>query len=242
MKHQDQKNSFPLENLIPLTRARKEFFSLTDDVFEKSRRFILTDRGEPKAALLPVRYALSAYHEDTVGGASIVSDVPNSYGHTPKHTPFRYDAHSEYRVDFAGRDIVRARLTIHLMEDFGYPESSILIGHSFPLSGNHYIETDVLVHDSYGNVLLVFFVAPQSQFEENRSEIIKDMFRFTRSLSERGQHKLRFVGYYTRYAKVHTPRNDRVEIIDCKCYPTKHIWESAQCPIIETIPLYRDLL
>jgi len=244
MKKPPEKHPFPIENLVPVTRARREFFSLTDEVFEKQRRFILTDRGAPKAALLPVSDALAAYRNDRpAGGASIVSDVAGRYGKSSPPIPasFCCDGRTETAIDFSGRDIIRAWLTVRLIEQHNYPENSILIGYSLPISGNHYIETDVLVHDHRGNALLVFLVSTQSQFEENRPEAIEDIFRLAHSLRSKGQCHMQFAGYYTRCAKIPSPRSDRVEIINCKQYPTKKAWESARCPTQDTIPLYRDL-
>lgn len=41
-----------MKNVIPVTEARKNIFSLVDDVDKKRSRFLLTDRGRAKAVIM----------------------------------------------------------------------------------------------------------------------------------------------------------------------------------------------
>lgn len=44
----------PSSHILSVTDARKQLFSLTDSVVEQRSAYLLTDRGRPKAVLMPV--------------------------------------------------------------------------------------------------------------------------------------------------------------------------------------------
>lgn len=46
--------NIPAKHILSITDARRQLFSLTDAVYGKNSTFVLTERGKPKAVLMPV--------------------------------------------------------------------------------------------------------------------------------------------------------------------------------------------
>lgn len=241
---------FPLENIIPITRARKEFFTLTDNVLTKSARYIITDHGVPKALLLPLCDSVRFF-----GGASIAADLPstseiseNAHGKYSEQTAqfhsffvadgWRDDTHSEASI----KDIVRSQLAVRLIEKYGYPEKRIIIGCSVPVSNNHFVEIDILAHNGVGQALSLFIVTDISQFENGKDMAIDDLFTLVQALREQGQHAISLIGYYTREKKKESSPDEHMLLIDCRKYPTRRAWESARQPTLPKISDYKNIL
>lgn len=255
MKHkpkntQSTHSQLPLENIIPITRARREFFVLTDNVLTRSARYVITDHGIPKAMLLPISDSVRFF-----GGASIAADIPRntdapvdmrakySGRNTRFHSFFvsdgwRDDTHSNASM----KDIVRSQLVIRLIERYQYPEESIVIGCSIPVSNNHFIEADVLAHDGQGQVIALFIVTNASQFENGKEAALDDLFALSKAICAQGQQTLSLIGYYTREKRNGTSPDERMILIDCQKYPTRRAWESARQPTLSEIPSYKNLL
>lgn len=232
------------ERIIPITRARREFFTLTDNVLRKSARYIITDHGAPKAALLPV--------SDAFNGASLVADTPNrkdakkTIWNCPPRTVFPSffvaDGWSDATHGEVNKDVVRSQLIVRLMEQNAFPGERLVIGCSVSVSNNQFIEADVLAHDGQGHVLAVFIVTEISLFDDNRDQAIDDLFALIGSLREQHALSLCFGGYYARGKNTGTLPQERFLFIDCRLYPTRLAWESAGAPVHEDIPNYADIL
>lgn len=238
---------FSLEKIIPITRARREFFTLTDNVLRKSARYIITDHGSPKAALLPVSEVFHLFD-----GASLAADTPSSgnTGKSPRTCQPRtlfpsFSVADGWRDDTRGganKDIVRSQLTVRLMEKNAFPGEKLIVGCSVSVSDNQFIEADILAHDGQGHVLAIFIVTELSRFDDNRNRAIDDLFALIGSLREQHTASLRLGGYYARGKNTNAPSQERFSLIDCRLYPTRLAWESAGAPTLKDIPTYIDLL
>jgi len=238
---------FSLEKIVPITRARREFFTLTDNVLQKSARYIITDHGAPKAALLPVGEAFRFFD-----GASLAADVPSqeSIKKTPRNCQSRallssFSVADGWRDDTSGgvsKDIVRSQLVVRLMEETSFPGEKLLVGCSISVSDNRFVEADILAHDGQGHVLAIFIVTEISRFDDNRDRAIDDLFVLIGSLRKEHSASLRLGGYYARGKNAAMPTKERFLLIDCRLYPTRLAWESAGSPTFEDIPTYASLL
>lgn len=242
--------ALPLENIVPITQARREFFILTDNVLTRSARYVITDHGVPKAMLLPVSDSIQC-----VGGASIAADMPREQDVPPgmrtkypgRDTRFhsffvadgwRNDTHSTASM----KDIIRSQLVVYLIERYRYPEESIIIGCSVPVSNNHFIEADILAHNSRGQVISLFIVTHASQFESGKDIALDDLFALSKAIYAQGQRTLSLIGYYMHEKRDAASPHERMILIDCRKYPTRRAWESAGNPTLSEIPSYESLL
>jgi len=244
------RSHFPIENIVPITRARREFFVLTDNVLTKSARYVITDHGIPKAMLLPISDSVRFF-----GGASIAADMPGdtgiSAGMRTKYSERDARFHSFFVADgwrdnthsnASLKDIIRSQLVVHLIERYQYPEERIIIGCSIPVSNNHFIEADVLAHNGEGQILSLFIVTDTSRFESEKEAALDDLFALSKALYAQGQRALSLIAYYTREKRKETPLNERMILIDCRKYSTRRAWESALQPTLSEISSYGSLL
>lgn len=182
-------NIMNIQNIVPITRARKEIFSITDAVQEKNTVYILTEHGKPKVVILsPHRYS-----QYTSPLPWMVQDAPDEQYCASPPSRFRREQKSILHdsllstEDRRGRvsetqnakELAKAQLYVILIQKYHYPARVVLLDQYVRIGNyqsNRYIEADIIVTHRDGNPKIICITAPFQKYKTLKMQSIKELF------------------------------------------------------------------
>lgn len=229
--------TFALKRVIPITQARRDLFAITTAVKTRGVRYIITENGRPKAAMVP----LADVERLAAGGASIAADAPLvGYGGMSARPAAVWcvgDAvgGTQHRR-YATKEITRSRLSVSLIEKYGYGLERLAIGHYVQITDSRYIEADLIVHDGDGAAQMVFMVVPPQMLAEQLATAIDDLYQVAAILAVQGQTGIRYLVCYAYDATRAAGARERAVVIDYRRYASIAAWRAAASPTTTVIP------
>lgn len=172
------------KNILSVTEARKNIFTLVEKVEKNKTSFILTERGRAKAALIPIdmfdrkmanageaKKRFSFSHGRIVTGFTAPVWLVQDGCHNGYQRTF-LDAWEEERA------YARSILYVKLVEEFGFAPKQIEIGYHVELlapEGKRHMEIDLIVTNEEGQPIMVCIIMPLKSTvkeQENTAELL----------------------------------------------------------------------
>lgn len=234
------------KSMLSLTQARKEIFSIADQVQEDDNHVTLTERGVPRAVIISAdRFERLIRHHS---GSSRLADSPLA-GYGQRHVfPGTFVIRDDSRVVYlSGRDqdlrkkeedLIKAQLFVKLIENLKYPMVFLELCRYVRVGGKdsrHYVEADIILNDRNGNVVSIFEVSTFSGYEDNMDEIVSDLFALAQALS--WSKKPQNLIYYSRKF-TNGKAEEKISVINYCKFNTFTSWKKAGRPCGIKIPLY----
>jgi len=173
---------------LPITEARKNIFSIAEEVQKPDVYYTLTERGIPKAVVLSAeRFELLVEKKEKDW---MLSDKPSGFFSNNSHrfpkilvirdeSKIVYLSDDDHDLKYREEALIKSQLYIDLIEKYKYPLSLVEIGRYVKVGGKEskrYIEADVIINDKRGNVRMIFEVSPFKDFENNLDRVVADLF------------------------------------------------------------------
>lgn len=233
---------------IPISEARKNIFSIAEEVQNPNVHYTLTERGRPKIVILSAEKFefLSDQKEDNL----ILADK-SAQGYSfanPKvfsKVMIVRDASRIVYLDQDDRDLkhkeeelVKAHMFVKLIEKYKYPFHLIEMGRYVkvgPKESKRYIEADIIINDPRGNVRMIFESSLFINFEENTDKVVADLFDLAYAAT--WVKKPQYLVYFSISCKG-GPCKEKVLTIDYTKFNTFAAWKKAGRPAEKEIPTY----
>ena len=254
---------------LSISEARKNFFSIADEVQSPDTYYTLTERGRPKAVIVSAdrfEALVNQQNIQTVRAISAGSDIIQEQGWVLRESPKRKygdtfpkenevfilkEAPKVLYVDrkvsgdlYQAKELAKAQLYIELIEKYRYPLYLVEVGRCVKVGGTgsrRYTEADVIISGNSSNMLLLFSVAAMSAYEEHKESAIKELFELADALEYDGSRlETRLVYYSLSYEKTGVKR--KCMVISYNDYPSYDAWVAAGKPSSPKIPLYQSFI
>lgn len=251
---------------VSVSEGRSKIFSIVDEVQKPGTYYTLTERGKPKAVVLSAEEFEKVMEEKTkdffdslcrsrgnsFGWESVLTDeISRGYGREKRKisgSPLVLRDGSEDVYSLAGNGslkrkeegYIKSLLHVELIEKYNYPFNLIELGKYVQIGGERkrYTEADIIVKDRFGNVKIVFEVAPFGDYEKNRDRVTKDLFdlavNFSR-INEPGRSPEQLV-YFSQTRK-NGGVKEKILVIDFDKFKSFSAWEKAGKPAGRKIPV-----
>ncbi len=232
---------------LSITSARKNIFSIAEEVQENGVYYTLTERGYPKAVVLSAK-KFELLLSDKKGEFKLSDGAERRYASQlfAKTLIIRDESRVVYlsgdnqRTKEQEEGLVRAQLYVELIEKYKYPLGLVELGRYVkvgPKDGRRYIEADVIVNCERGNVKMIFEVSAFSDFEEKADSVVCDLFDLADSLS--WMKKPEYLIHFSRNCGKNEIK-EKVMVIDCAKFNTFFAWKKAGRPAENKIPKFQD--
>lgn len=239
------------KTILSITEARKKIFAIAKDVQNSQSSYIFTERGRPKiAALSADRYETLVREKQS--GRFILAD--NGYFRSNQtqgqifpgtliirdESRVVYLSGSDQNEKYLEEGLIKAQLYIQLIEKYGYPLRFVEYGRYIkigPKETKRYIEADIIINDSKGNVRMIFEVSPFDDYEKNMDKIVSDLFSLAESVS--WIKKPEYLIYFSRRAKNGIVR-EKIKVVDCSRFNTFASWKKSGRLGEEKIPIFAE--
>lgn len=237
-----------IANTVPISEARKNIFSIAEEVQNPNVHYTLTERGRPKIVILSAEKFefLSSQKEDHM----ILADK-SAQGYSfanPKvfsKVMIVRDASRIVYLDQDDRDLkhkeeelVKAHMFVKLIEKYKYPFHLIETGRYVkvgPKESKRYIEADIIINDLSGNVRMIFESSLFADFEENTDKVVADLFDLAYAAT--WIKKPLYLVYFSISCKG-GPCKEKSLTIDYTKFNTFAAWKKAGRPTEKEIPMY----
>lgn len=233
------------KNTISVTQARKEIFTITQQVQRGGGHFTLTERGVPKAVLLSLE-SFEKLLEGNKGQLILADGNKAAYGSEIAKFPGTLIIRDESRVVYLSEkdretktkeeSLVKAQLFIELIEVCKYPIDSIELGRYVRIGkgqSRRYIEADAIINDANGNVKMIFEVGFYGDYEKNLDIIVEDLFDLAEALS--WVKKPQWLVYFSRKCS-NGKVQEKILVVDYLQFNTFAAWKKAGRPGTAKIP------
>lgn len=234
------------KNLISVTEARKNIFAITESVQKSDTHYTLTERGIPTAVIISAERFEKML--DGKKGFVLADGNRNSYHNNFPKFPGTLIIRDESRIVYLSAEdqeiksreesLIKAQLYIELIETYKIPLNLIEIGRYVRIGkkqSRRYIEADVIINDSNGNVKMIFEVSCFGDYEKNADIIIEDLFDLADSLS--WVKKPQFLVYFSRKC-VNRQVKEKILVVDYTKFNTFAAWKKAGRPGSDKIPKF----
>jgi prevent-host-death family protein len=251
---------------LSISEARKNFFSIADEVQSPDVYYTLTERGRPKAVIVSAdRFEALVNQQNiqavrAISGQSIAEkgwllrEAPKrKYGDTfPKENEvfILKEAPKVLYVDrkvpgdlYQAKELAKAQLYVELIEKYKYPLYLVEVGRCVKVGGpesRRYTEADIIVSGSSSNMLLLFSVAAFSVYEEHEESALRELFGLAEALSYGAGLRTRLV-YYTRSHDASGTKR-KCMVVSYEDHPSYDAWEKSGRPSSKKIPTYGSFL
>jgi prevent-host-death family protein len=221
------------KNILSLTEARKNIFSLVDEVNKENTTFILTEHGRAKAALISIalfdrisdssskkrvpQFPQSFFVKNSVSAPVWMVRDGDEVGYQRDST----DAWEEERA------YARSILYVTLVEKFKHEPQRIEVGHHVELSsssGSQHFEIDLIVSDQGGNPFMVCMLIPWTATLKEQEEAIRLFYLLIENVDITAKPSW-LVGFSYEYKN--KKGQSRAFVIDYKKYPTFALWQAG---------------
>ena len=221
------------KNILPLTEARKNIFTLVDEVEKEEKSFILTERGRAKAALIPItlfdRFSeLSSQHVRrtySLPGALVQSlQAPVWIARDGCEQGYQRKSESEWVEEKA---YAQSILYVKLVEQFGYEPRQIEVGHPVELissEGTQHFELDLVVRDKEGWPTILCVLIPWAAVLPEQDKAIWFLYTSAEAMGI-GRSLSWLVGFSHQCQQ--KKGKSRAFVIDFKKYPTFALWQAG---------------
>lgn len=252
-----------IKTTLPISKARKDIFSIAEKVQKADIYYTLTERGRPKAVILSAKKfeslmekKASNFIKSIIGKSNDLSSFEYvladkaRQGYENRKDVFskafilRDDSIKTYSpkgtrdLKYREDEYIKSLLYVELIEKYRYPLNLVELGRYVRTNGGErkrYIEVDIMVNDKNRDAEIIFEVTAFSDYEKSRDKIIQDLFDIAEVVNWGG--KLKQLVYYSR-----TRENDilreKVMVIDYKKYKNFASWKKAGIPAGKEIPKY----
>jgi len=238
------------KNILSVTQARKDIFTITEEVQRGGGHYTLTERGVPKAVILSVA-SFEKMLERNKGQLILADGSRNGYGESFAKFPGTLIIRDESRVVYLSEkdrenkmkeeSLVKAQLYIELIEVCKYPIEMIELGRYVRIGkgqSRRYIEADAIVNDINGNVKMIFEVSFFGDYEKNLDIIVEDLFDLADALS--WVKKPQWLVYFSRKCN-NGKTQEKILAIDYLQFNTFTAWKKAGRPGIDKISKYENV-
>lgn len=235
------------KNVLSVTKARKDIFTITEDVQRGSNYYTLTERGVPKAVILSVA-SFEKMLEGNKGQLILADRSRNGYEANFAKFPGTLIIRDESRVVYLSEkdretktkeeSLVKAQLYIELIETCKYPLNMVELGRYVRIGkgqSRRYIEADAIVNDVSGNVKMILEVGFFGDYEKNLDIIVEDLFDLAEALS--WVKKPQWLVYFSRKFVVGKVC-EKILVVDYLKFNTFATWKKAGRPATNKIPKY----
>ncbi len=236
-----------IKNVLSVTQARKEIFTITQEVQQSDNHYTLTERGVPKAVILSVANFEKMLAESKRQLILADGNKPH-YGNGISKFPGTLIIRDESRVVYLSEKdretktreeaLVKAQLYIELIEICKYPLNMIELGRYVRIGkgqSRRYIEADAIVNDASGNVKMILEVGFFGDYKENLDIIVEDLFDLADALS--WVKKPQWLVYFSR--KFNNGKvQEKILVVDYLQFNTFTAWKKAGRPGMDKLPKY----
>ncbi|NTV41214.1 MAG: type II toxin-antitoxin system Phd/YefM family antitoxin [Candidatus Moranbacteria bacterium] len=233
------------KNIISVTQARKEIFTITQQLQQGGNHYILTERGVPKAVLLSLE-SFEKLLENDKKQLILADGNRATYGNELAKFPGTLIIRDESRVVYLSEkdrevktkeeSLVKAQLFIKLIEVCKYPINLIELGRYVRIGkgqSRRYIEADAIINDENGNVKMIFEVGFYGDYEKNLDIIVEDLFDLAEALS--WVRKPQWLVYFSRkYSNGKV--QEKILAVNYLQFNTFTAWKKAGRPGTDKIP------
>ncbi len=220
-------------NILSLTEARKNIFSLVEEVDTKETSFILTERGRAKAALIPIAL-FDSFSEHSRSTSNLLSwyqegiitslGAPVWVARDGCQEGYQRNALNPWEEE---RGYARSILYVKLVEQFGYGPHQIEIGHPVELvskSEKRHLEIDLMVRNNEGLPIILCMLTPVKATAAEQEAVTELLYTLAKHLNL--QTTLCFLAVFSHECKEKKTKS-KAFVIDYKKYPTFALWQAG---------------
>jgi prevent-host-death family protein len=260
-----------VKNTLSISDARKQLFSIADEVQSPDTYYTLTERGRPKVVILSTErfesivnqqniqitraMAMLDWEKEQSGKSFSVREVPmRTYGDMlpKKHTTFvLQEAPRVMYVDrkssgdrYQAKELAKAQLYVELIERYRYPLYLVEVGRYVKVGGNEskrYTEADIMISGSQNNFLVLFSVSAMAVYDERLDASFHELFDIAEALAYRTDLQTRLT-YYSRSYDEKNGAKHRFDTVSFNEYPSYDGWVAAERPTKKELPSYDDMI
>lgn len=233
---------------ISISQARKNIFSIAEEVQVSEVYYTLTERGRPKAVVLSAE-GFEKLTERKEKGLMLSDNSCGGYFHQNSHTfpkiliirdesKVIYLSDDDHDLKYREEALIKSQLYIDLIEKYKYPLRLVELGRYVKVGGKdskRYIEADIIINDKKGNVQVIFEVAPFCDFDEKKDKIVADLFEL--AYASTWVKKPECLVYFSR-TQHNGKTQEKIAVIDYTKFNTFISWKKAGRPCAKEIPSF----
>lgn len=239
-----------IKNIVPISEARKNIFSIAKEVQVSETYYTLTEKGRPKVVMLSAE-RFESLTQGNEKGCLLHDKTDGCYGdHRKPHmfprilvvrdsSKIIYLSEDDHDLKYREENLIKAQLYVDLIEKYHYPVSSVELGRYVKIGGTEskrYIEADIMIDDRRGNAEIIFEVSSFSDFEKNKDKIIADLFDL--AYASTWVKKPKYLVYHSRSYK-NGVCQEKTSTVDYTQFNTFLSWKKAGRPNHDKIPEFK---